>query len=372
MKESNMGGVALKTAIMIWIFCIVFFFPWGVPAAEAEETVGTVTVETEDLNVRSGPGLHYDIVSTLNKGEQYRMIEKEKDWIQIQLKDEKMGWVADYLVTVDREDNDDDSSTTFHPATLRILHNGTNIRQDPSTQAIILERANEGDMYEAIQLKDDWYQIKLSNGDTGYVASWIVSEIDTNSSTGREQWNRREDSLKNKTIVIDPGHGGEDGGTVGRNGTLEKRLTLQTATYLSEKLKSAGANVIVTRDSDLFLSLTSRVETGYDKNADAFISLHYDSSKDHSVRGLTTYFYHSWQKELAVELHAAAVDQTMQEDRGVRFGDYYVIRENNKKAVLIELGYLSNPTEELLVRSDEYQKSAATGIYEGLERYFND
>lgn len=367
-KASHMGGVDLKTAIVIWFFCIVFFFPWGLPAAEAEEPMGTVTVETEDLNVRSGPGLHYDIVSTLNKGEQYRMIEKEKDWIQIQLKDEKLGWVADYLVTIDREA--DESTTTFNPATLRILHNGTNIRQNPSTQDVILERANEGDTYEAIQLKDDWYQIKLSNGDTGYVASWIVSEIGSDSSTRREQRARR-DSLKRKTIVIDPGHGGEDGGTVGKNGTLEKRLTLQTATYLREKLESAGANVIVTRDNDFYLTLTSRVETGYDKNADAFISLHFDSSKDHSVRGLTTYFYHSWQKELAVELHAAAVDQTKQEDRGVRFGDYYVIRENNKKAVLIELGYLSNPSEELLVRSDEYQKSAATGIYEGLERYFN-
>ena len=59
-------------------------------------------------------------------------------------------------------------------------------------------------------------------------------------------------------------------------------------------------------------------------------------------------------------------------DRGVRLGDYYVIRENNKKAVLIELGYLSNPTEELLVTSDQYQESAATGIYEGLARYFKE
>ena len=138
------------------------------------------------------------------------------------------------------------------------------------------------------------------------------------------------------------------------------------------KLEQAGANVILTRNTDLYLPLTSRVVTEYYRNADAFISLHYDNSKDKDVHGLTTYFFHPWQKELAVELHSAAMERTKQKDRGVRFGDYYVIRENNKKAVLIELGYLSNPAEELLVRSDEYQNSAATGIYEGLGRFFHN
>ncbi|MBB6445913.1 N-acetylmuramoyl-L-alanine amidase [Bacillus benzoevorans] len=360
----------MKTkSAMKWLFCIVFLLPWITPETKAKEPESTVTVETDDLNVRSGPGMHHDIVTTLAKGKKYPFIQREKDWIQIQLPDEKKGWVADFLVTVNPAD--DGSEKKFTHTTLSILHNGTNIRQSPSTQAMIVERSNEGDTYEAVQLKDSWYQIKLSNGESGYVASWIVSEISADSRTKKEQQDSRV-SLKNKTIVIDPGHGGEDGGTVGKYGTLEKRLTLETAKQLSRKLEEAGANVILTRNGDLYLPLTSRVETGYYRNADAFISIHYDNSKDKSVRGLTTYFYHSWQKELAVELHSAAVDQTKQENRGVRFGDYYVIRENNKKAVLIELGYLSNPAEELLVRSDEYQKSAATGIYEGLGRYFNE
>ena len=69
------------------------------------------------------------------------------------------------------------------------------------------------------------------------------------------------------------------------------------------------------------------------QNADAFISIHYDSIKDPSVRGLSTYFYHPWQKKLAVNIHSAVIDQTNMEDRGARFGDYYVIRENNRNAV---------------------------------------
>lgn len=356
---------------IICILFISFLLPWYPSETSAEEIIRSVTVGTDDLNVRSGPGLNYEIVTTLDKGEKYPLISREKDWIQIQLTDNKKGWVAEYLVTINSEDGN--SANQLSHTTLRILHNGTNIRQSPSTQAVILERANEGDTYEAIHLKNEWYEIKLSNGETGYVASWIVTEINMESNTKKEQLrNGNSQLLENKTIVIDPGHGGEDGGTVGKFGTLEKRLTLQTALYLSEKLKAAGANAVLTRDSDFFLSLTSRTATAHYKNADAFVSLHYDSSKDKKVRGLTTYFYHPWQKELAVELHSAAVEQTKQEDRGVRFGDYYVIRENKKKAVLIELGYLSNPSEELLVRSDEYQKSAATGIFEGLNRYFNE
>ena len=436
---------------MIWIFCIVFFLPWLTPETKAEETESTVTIETDDLNVRSGPGLHHRIVTTLEKGTKYPFIQREKDWIQIQLTNEKKGWVADYLVTVQNEKEavqprtanekklnrsiglitgdavnvrkepslsgdiigkmnsgvevkvleveidwvkidfeegigwisaqfidlkkaqsaSEQNDAPIRETTVSILHNGTNIRKSPNTQAMILERAKEGDTYTAIQLKDDWYQIKLDNEEMGYVASWIVTELDPDINRKEDKKNGSH-SLKNKTIVIDPGHGGVDGGTVGKNGTLEKRLTLETAKKLFVKLEQAGANVILTRNTDLYLPLTSRVVTGYYRNADAFISLHYDNSKDKDVHGLTTYFYHPWQKELAVELHSAAVERTKQNDRGVRFGDYYVIRENNKKAVLIELGYLSNPAEELLVRSDEYQNSAATGIYEGLGRFFHN
>ena len=178
-------------------------------------------------------------------------------------------------------------------------------------------------------------------------------------------------SLKNKKIVIDPGHGGKDNGTTGYNGTLEKRITLKTAINLYHILKEAGADVTLTRTQDDFISLPSRTNTADIQNADAFISIHYDSIKDPSVRGLSTFFYHPWQKKLAVNIHSAVIDQTNMEDRGARFGDYYVIRENNKNAVLIELGFLSNPSEELLVTTDQYQDSAATGIYEGLARYFS-
>ena len=149
-------------------------------------------------------------------------------------------------------------------------------------------------------------------------------------------------------------------------------MTLETAGYLFNKLKAAGADVTLTRQRDEYLSLSSRVDIASYRDADAFISIHYDSTKNNSVRGLTTYYYHPWQKELAVNIHSAVIGQTNMKDRGARFGDYYVIRENSQTAILIELGFLSNPSEELHVTSNQYQQSAATGIYEGLARYFKE
>ena len=418
----------------------------------------TVTSATDHLNVRSGPGLNYEIISTLNKGDLYPVLKEEGEWIQINLNDGQKGWVANYLVSVkdgstsnqvnteqartnedtksgiitvnslnlrsepslngnilgklQKDDNvriisesngwieishngesgwissqyiqtnnteeiinnSNNETITSTNGKLTILHNGTNIRKRPSTQSTILDRANQGDTFETISFENDWYQIKLENEQIGYVASWLVSTGDaiqpeealtqiSNQVPGQ--------SLKNKKIVIDPGHGGKDNGTTGYNGTLEKRITLETALHLYHKLKEAGADVVFTRTQDRFISLPTRTNTADIQNADAFISIHYDSIKDPSVRGLSTFFYHPWQKKLAVNIHSAVIDQTNMEDRGARFGDYYVIRENNKNAVLIELGFLSNPSEELLVTSDQYQNSAATGIYEGLARYFS-
>src|SRR5690606_13645230 len=111
----------------------------------------------------------------------------------------------------------------------------------------------------------------------GYIASWIV--------TGTNE-------VSSKTIVIDPGHGGRDEGAAGANGTLEKDLTLNAALLLGEKLKKAGFNVILTRSSDEYVSLQDRAELAYIKNADVFISLHFDSIDDSSVHGHTTYYYY--------------------------------------------------------------------------------
>jgi len=366
------------------MLCLPFIY--SIDSVEAAST--TVTVNTDNLNVRSGPSLTDDYIASVHMGEEYPYVKKEGEWIQISLPNGEDGWVADYLVLVNENGDEAVSSdavqpnneSTFSSKQIQISHNGTNIRKNPNTLSTILARANQGDTFEAVAFENDWYEIKLQNGLTGYVAGWLVMDaekgtqsenVQTSTSENSEQVGL-EQSLQGKKIVIDPGHGGKDNGTTGANGTLEKNITIETATRLYNKLKDAGAEVILTRYHDQYISLPTRVSISRNFDADAFISIHYDSTKNQQVDGATTYFYHPWQKELAINVHSSLVNETNIGDRGVRKGNYYVIRENSQKAVLVELGFLSNPSEELVVTSKQYQILAATGIYEGLARYFKN
>ena len=368
---------------MLFILCLPFIYS----STSAEAASSTITVNTDSLNVRSEPILDGEFMTSIHMGEKYPYIKKEGEWIQISLPNGKKGWVADYLVLVNESEEVNKTTdsvqpgneSTFSSKQIYITHNGTNIRKNPNTLSTILTRANQGDAFEAISFENDWYEIKLQNGQTGYVAGWVITENRSQvenkktSTSSDENLNQQglEQYLRGKKIVIDPGHGGKDNGTTGVHGTLEKNITMETATRLFNKLKAAGADVVLTRVQDEYISLPARVSTSSYFDADAFISIHYDSFSE-GTEGATTFFYHPWQKELAISIHSSLMNQTDITDRGVRKGDYYVIRENRQNAVLVELGFLSNPIEEILVTSQQYQVLATTGIYEGLARYFKN
>lgn len=324
---------------------------------------GTVTAGS--LSVRQGASLDSSIIGMVSLGQSFTILEEYNNWAKIEFKSGSFGWVAGWYL--EKSAAKTNTGQAVKESKVTILQNGTNIRKAPNVQSDVVERANEGDTFSVQSLANDWYEVKLKNGKTGFVAGWIVS---TNGTKAQIVKSGAEGYLKNKTIVLDPGHGGGDNGATGAAGTLEKELTLRTAQLLYDKLRSAGANVYLTRNNDSFLPLPSRVNTARTYHADAFISLHYDSNLDRSVRGMTGYYYHSYQKSLADTLYASTVGQTKLKNRGVRFGDFHVIRENSQKAVLMELGYLSNPEEEMTLKSSGFQESAASGLYDGLARYF--
>ncbi|MFF2447678.1 SH3 domain-containing protein [Neobacillus sp. NPDC058068] len=324
---------------------------------------GTVTAGS--LSVRSGASLDSGIIGSVSLGQSFTILEEYNNWAKIEFKSGSFGWVAGWYLEKSAAKTNTGQAVKENKVT--ILQNGTNIRKGPNVQSDVVERANAGDTFSVQSLANDWYEVKLKNGKTGFVAGWIVSTNGTNPQIVKSG---AEGYLKNKTIVLDPGHGGGDNGATGAAGTLEKELTLRTAQLLYDKLRAAGANVYLTRNNDSFLPLPSRVNTARTYHADAFISLHYDSNLDRSVRGMTGYYYHSYQKSLADTLYASTVGQTKLKNRGVRFGDFHVVRENSQKAVLMELGYLSNPEEEMTLKSSGFQESAASGLYDGLARYF--
>jgi N-acetylmuramoyl-L-alanine amidase len=318
-----------------------------------KQLIGIVT--TNRLNVRAEPSETGKIIQKLNKGDYVNIIGQQGDWLKITLEGQQTAWVSSTYVSIQ-------NGTAEKPADLyiQVLRDGTNIRVRPSLDAHIVATANKGETYRVIRKEGSWYYIELAEQRTGYIAEWVVSTV-----------NKKSGTIKNKTIVLDAGHGGKDSGTIGKNGTLEKALTLKTAKLLQQKLKHAGANVVLTRNDDLFISLPNRVKIAYELEADAFISIHYDSSNDTTVNGITIYYYDNTRDHpLAASIYSQFTMIDYMKQRGIRFGDFHVLRENNQPSVLLELGYLSNPAEEQLIVSSDYQEKVTDAIVESLRNYF--
>ncbi|MFN2745109.1 MULTISPECIES: SH3 domain-containing protein [Bacillus] len=342
----------------------------------------TGTVGVSILNVRSDASHQGTIIATLKRNTDVTIIDEQHGWYEIEFDGQK-GWAASHYIVEDHKENTGDGETSAASDAKQkatIVYEGTNIRSDASTSSPIVERAEKGESYPITGEKADWYEITLSNGNTAYVASWVVQTSDGSSSAGdldipSPPSSKRSDSngsIQNKTVVIDAGHGGHDSGTIGTRGTLEKRLTIKTANLLAAKLKADGVNVYMTRNDDTFVSLQSRVATSHYRNADAFISIHYDSIANSSVNGNTAYYYStSKDQKLAADVQSEIEKHSPLKSRGVLFGDYFVLRENQQPAALLELGYLSNPQEEAVVSTNAYRERVTDGIRSGLEHYFD-
>ncbi|RID89544.1 hypothetical protein D1953_00025 [Peribacillus asahii] len=232
-----------------------------------------------------------------------------------------------------------------------------NIREGAGTNYDIVTAVRKGQAVTLFETKGNWGRIETSSGITGWASLSYLTK--TKPSQG----------LEDRVIVIDAGHGGKDPGAY----YIEKNLTLQTAKQLQTLLKKAGAKVVMTRSTDTYLTLAQRVAVSHNNKADAFVSLHYNSSSSSSAKGIETFYWATNvnEKTLAQYVQAEVVKQTGLSNRGVRTGNFHVIRENKKPAILVELGFLSNTTERNKVSTEAYQYKSAVGIYKGLEKYFD-
>lgn len=179
-------------------------------------------------------------------------------------------------------------------------------------------------------------------------------------------------SLKNKVIVIDPGHGGDDPGATGYNGILEKNINLKTALYLAKFLKAKGANVFLTRQTDIKKNLPDIVSFANRIGADIYLGVHYNSLDNPQITGTETYYYHEHSRRLADAVHRSLVQGIRRKDRGVRQAMLYTIHHTNMPAVLLEPVYMTGNQEGALIASPSFQKEVARDIAEGVENYFRN
>jgi len=172
--------------------------------------------------------------------------------------------------------------------------------------------------------------------------------------------------LAQRTIVIDAGHGGYDRGGVPYQRIGEKNLTLDVAQRLKGILESAGYRVVMTRDGDYFVSLGQRVGIANSHRDATFISIHFNSAPRSGANGIETYYYRSDSASLAANIHRNVVAGAPSENRGIRRRGYYVLRRTNIPAVLVECGFLTNPTEGSYAESSSYRQKLADEIARGL------
>ncbi len=181
----------------------------------------------------------------------------------------------------------------------------------------------------------------------------------------------KEYDFTGKLIVLDPGHGGRDVGAIGVSGGYESYYTLHTAEYIKDHLELRGAEVILTREQDEDLLLTERSEISNLLDADAFLSIHYNStSQAPEAAGISTYFYHNRDQKLAEFIQTQLLLHTDLNDRRIHQENLQVLRTNNQPSLLLELGFISNEEEEKVIQTEEFLNQISNGITNGLAQYF--
>lgn len=181
----------------------------------------------------------------------------------------------------------------------------------------------------------------------------------------------------NPLIVIDAGHGGLDLGARGRKPFCEeKRVALACALLAKKYLSQLGYRVILTRASDVFIPLPRRVHVA--NRSQMLVSLHFNSSPNKEAHGIEIFYCEnpeekkrtSASRKLATIVLEDVIQRTKAKSRGVKRGNFFVIRESKVPSILVEGGFISNTQERTLLRDRQYLEKIAKGVAEGVDKYF--
>jgi len=168
------------------------------------------------------------------------------------------------------------------------------------------------------------------------------------------------------TVVIDAGHGGHDSGAKAVKGMSEKQLTLDTARRVSRILRSSGLRVVETRSGDYFIPLDRRVASSNRLRNVVFVSIHYNWVKRAKPSGVETFFHTPSSSRLAANIQRELVKSSGALNRGVKKRALYVLKNNKRPAVLCELGFISNPSENRQIQSASGRQRLAEAVARGI------
>lgn len=389
-----------------------------------------VAVVTEDVvNLRAGPGLEYPVVGKVTRYTQLEVLAQEGAWYKVSWGGGS-AWIAGWLVavrvldTASREESEEGTVVPQEPEDLQSPG-------APSVTVLAVNFAAEGqELTVEVRLsgRPSWQLGRLTNPERLYVDLFpavLAPELvrleqplpegpavrlrcgQFNSTTARLVLDLRQKGLAwksvrfdepsatlfltvgvpdlaGKVIVLDAGHGslnpwGSDPGAIGPSGVAERDVVLPVVLKAAELLEQRGASVVLTRTGpSTELGLYDRAELANRRGAHVLVSIHANSSPQPSNRGTATYYYvpshlegqREARRTLAFCLQRSLVDRLGLPDKGVRQANFAILRSTNMPSALVELAFISNPTEEQLLADPAFQNAAAEAIVEALLDFF--
>ncbi|MFD1031868.1 N-acetylmuramoyl-L-alanine amidase [Metaplanococcus flavidus] len=320
-----------------------------------------VKINTDSLNARTTPHYTGTLVGSFKRNE------------IIEVHGEKNGW---YLVlynglpayiskayTVNYEATKPVTPVPVSTLSGKVTVDSLNVRSQANASSAIVGKLKIGDKVTVQSLDGYWAKIKYGSV-TGYAHKSYLKLL---NNTGH--------ILKNRIIVIDAGHGGKDPGA-SKNGAIEKNIVLDVSKRVETKLKAAGANVLMTRKTDVFPSLQDRVDFARQSYAEVFVSVHVNAFSNPNAKG-SEVFYNSQNdnalesRYLALDIQNKIVQYADMYYRRVADGNFHVIRNQDIPAVLVELGFLTHSPDFAKLTSSAYLDKYAQAIYDGLIEYYS-
>lgn len=350
-----------------------FSLPVKPPGQTAETSFVKVNTGSDTLNIRSSASDTSTVVGKLYHGNVVEVLGKTGDWLQIRTSS-TTGYIHSYYTVPAGTNTPNDNVPPVEPEkpkdpivssglTGKVTVASLNVRSGPSGTASTLDTIKRGQKVEIIKLDGYWATIKYGSK-SGFVHKSYLKLLNNSNSP-----------LKDRIIVVDAGHGGKDPGASSK-GLSEKTVTLDVAKRVEAKLKKAGAKVLMTRSGDTFPSLSERTTFAKNNFAETFVSIHVNAATA-SAKGTEVFYDTSGNpngaesKTLATYIQNNIVRQANMTDRGVKNTGFYVIKNNNVAAVLVELGFITNSDDFKKLSSDKYLEIYAEAIYQGLVQYYS-
>ncbi|MGB5768715.1 MAG: N-acetylmuramoyl-L-alanine amidase, partial [Crocosphaera sp.] len=351
---------------------------------------------TVDAGVaRTGPSTNYSRLTPLPKGTIVSVIGQEGDWLQL----DYGAWIkenetkilpnlssAKAVIKSAKFQKKAEETQIIFPLTLPVpvavnqtnnkitltLHNTT-----AQTDTIRLE-------YEPLIKSFSWQQVSpnkieyyfdlTSAQQWGYDLKYEGTNLIFTLRHPPKIDTRSNQPLKDIKILLDPGHGGKELGARGPNGYPEKSVNLVISTLLKQELLQRGATVYMTRESDKDVSLQDRVKMINNIKPAVALSIHYNALPDNgdaiNTAGIGMFWYHPQAEDLSKFLHNYLVEKAKRPSYGVFWNNLALTRPHTTPSVLLELGFMINPTEFEWVTNEQQQQNLATILADGITQWF--